>query len=177
MLTQENISLQLLTERDVPAIARFADNYLIWRNVRDRMPRPYTEADAAFFVQLKKTENPACTFGIHYQDSLAGVIGLELREDIHRLNAEVGYWIGEPYWNKGIATRAVQIMTRYAFGELQLHRLFAGVFHTNPASARVLAKAGFQLEYIARQAVIKEGNLLDEHLYVLRNASTEQLQA
>ena len=166
MLSQDNITLSPLQETDIPAIAALANNYHIWRHVRDRLPHPYSLQDAAEFVKSTQTEDPVVTFAIRYNGSLAGVAGLALMQDIHRLNAEVGYWIGEPFWNKGIATQALQLITVYAFDTLHLHRLFAGVFHTNPASARVLIKAGYALECIARQAVIKEGKLLDEHVYV-----------
>lgn len=169
MQALNDIRLRPLTAQDVPVIAGLANNYKIWRYLRDRLPHPYSEQDAVAFVQLTQSETPACTFGIQYQGSLAGVTGLMLQNDIHRLSAEIGYWIGEPYWNKGIATVAVQLLAGYAFHTLRLRRLFAGVFETNPASARVLSKAGFTLETVARQAVIKEGQLLDEHRYVMLN--------
>lgn len=172
MLSADNITLSPLQEKDIPAIATLANNYNIWRNVRDRLPHPYTVQDAEDFVKFTQTEDPVVTFGIHYHQSLAGVTGLTLQYDIHRLNAEIGYWIGEPFWNKGIATKTVRLLTTYAFDTLHLHRLFAGIFHTNPASAKVLIKAGYELESIAREAVIKEGKLLDEHFYVKRATNT-----
>lgn len=172
MLSSNHITLRPLQEADAPAIATLANNYHIWRFVRDRLPHPYTLVDAKGFIQFTKTENPVVSFAILYNESLAGVTGLTLQQDIHRMNAEVGYWIGEPYWNKGIATQAVQLITAYAFTTLRLHRLFAGVFHTNPASAKVLLKAGYTLECIAREGVIKEGKLLDEHHYVKLNNAT-----
>jgi len=169
MLSSDNITLRPLEETDAPAIAALANNYHIWRYVRDRLPHPYSLSDAASFIQFARSESPALNFAIVYNQSLAGVTGLTLQQDIHRLNAEVGYWIGEPFWNKGIATKAVELITDYAFNTLHLHRLFAGVFHTNPASGKVLSKAGYTLECTARQAVIKEGKLLDEHRYVKLN--------
>lgn len=161
-----------MEETDAPGIATLANNYHIWRYVRDRLPHPYSLQDAISFIQFTRAESPVLNFAIVYKQSLAGVTGLSLQQDIHRLNAEVGYWIGEPFWNKGIATKAVELITGYAFNTLHLHRLFAGVFDTNPASAKVLSKAGYTLECIARQAVIKEGKLLDEHRYVKLNNTT-----
>jgi [ribosomal protein S5]-alanine N-acetyltransferase len=176
MLSSDNISLRPLEETDAPAIATLANNYQIWRYVRDRLPHPYSLEDAVSFIQFTQSESRVLNFAIMYNQSLAGVTGLSLQQDIHRLNAEVGYWIGEPFWNKGIATKAVELITDYAFNTLHLHRLFAGVFHTNPASAKVLSKAGYTLECIARQAVIKEGKLLDEHRYVkLNNTPTASI--
>lgn len=169
MLSSDNITLRPLQERDAPAIATLANNYHIWRYVRDRLPHPYGLQDAVSFIQFARSESPVLNFAIVHNQSLAGVAGLTLQQDIHRLNAEVGYWVGEPFWNKGIATKAVELITAYAFDTLHLHRLFAGVFHTNPASGKVLSKAGYTLECIARQAVIKEGKLLDEYRYVKLN--------
>ena len=167
MLSSHDITLKPLQETDILPMATLANNYKIWKMVRDRLPYPYTVQDAADFVCFTQAEDPILTLGIFYQDALAGVTSLMPQDDIHRLNAELGYWIGEPFWNKGIATTAVRLMVSYAFDSLLLHRLFAGVFHTNPASMKVLEHAGFQLECIAREAVIKEGMLLDEHRYVL----------
>lgn len=167
MLFLEDITLQPLQDSDIPAIANLANNYQIWKNVRDRLPHPYTEQDARDFVSIVQEELSLYTFGIHYQGTLAGVTGLIPQEDIYQLNAEIGYWIGEPFWNKGIATKAVRLMTTYAFGTLELNRLFAGVFAYNLASMKVLTKAGFELEGIAKQAILKEGKLIDEYRYAL----------
>jgi len=164
-----DITLQPLQETDIPAIATLANNYHIWKNVRDRLPHPYSEQDARDFVTFTRQEMVLYTFGIHYRQSLAGVIGLIPQEDIYRLNAEIGYWIGEPYWNKGIATKAVQLMITYAFHTLELHRLYAGVFAYNRASMKVLTKAGFELEGIGKQAIFKVGKLVDEYRYALIN--------
>jgi [ribosomal protein S5]-alanine N-acetyltransferase len=170
MLSLDDVVLKRLEEPDSAALAVLANNYRIWCYVRDRLPHPYSLQDAVDFIAMTEAESPVLTFGIYYQGALAGVAGIMLQYDIHRLNAEVGYWIGEPFWNKGIATKAVRLLVSYAFDELHLHRLFAGVFETNPASMKVLSKAGFTLECIAREAVIKEESLLDEYRYVLINS-------
>ena len=165
MLFLDDITLQPLQETDVPAIATLANNYNVWKNLGDRIPHPYSEQDARDFVSIVQEE--LYTFGIHYQGVLTGVIGLVPQEDIYQLNAHIGYWLGEPFWNKGIATKAVRLMTTYAFGTLELNRLFTGVFAHNAASMKVLTKAGFELEGIAKQAILKEGKLIDEYRYAL----------
>jgi len=174
MLFLDDIALQPLRETDIPAIATLANNYQIWKNVRDRLPHPYSEQDAHDFVSIIQQELSLYTFGIHYQGTLAGIIGLVPQDDVYKLNAEIGYWIGEPFWNKGIATKAVQLMITYAFGTLEFHRLFAGVFAHNLASMKVLTKTGFELEGIAKQAILKEGKLIDEYRYALIRAKNQE---
>ena len=104
-------------------------------------------------------------FAIEYKGREAGIIGLIGRTNEERLCAEVGYWLGEPFWGKGIATQALQSVTRFGFEELNLLRIFAGVFEFNKASMRVLEKCGYQLEGILRKAVIKNGVVCDKYLY------------
>jgi RimJ/RimL family protein N-acetyltransferase len=96
-----------------------------------------------------------------------GVIGLEPREDVYRKTALLGYWISEELWGKGIMTEAVKLITDYAFTHLDLIRIQAGVLSKNPASMRVLEKAGYQKEGISRNAIIKNGEVLDEHVYAI----------
>src|SRR5437763_13691048 len=104
MLTQDDIILRKLTIKDKDSLALLANNKKIWDNLRDYLPFPYTENHAADFIDLVKDENPITTFAIDYQDQLCGVISLVKQQDVYRLSAEIGYWIGESFWNKGIAT-------------------------------------------------------------------------
>ena len=152
---------------DEESLARYANNRNVSINLRDSFPHPYTVEDAAAWVQLQKDRNPVQNFAIATADEAIGGIGIKLQEDVHRGSAEIGYWLGEPFWGRGIATRALRALTEYAFANFGLVRLYATVFEWNPASARVLEKAGFTCEARLRKSVIKNGQVIDEFLYAL----------
>ncbi|WP_281616169.1 GNAT family protein [Flammeovirga sp. SubArs3] len=159
------ISLRKLQKEDRTIIVELINNRKILDNLRDRIPYPYSLSDADFFIDLTHKEEQQNTFAITYNGDFCGVIGLIRLEDIHRLNAEIGYWIGEKYWNKGIITEAIEQVTQYGFETLQLERIFAGVFDYNKGSMKALEKNGFQLEGIHRRAIVKNDVIYDEHLY------------
>jgi len=150
---------------DAPAVAKYAHNRNISKYMRDVFPYPYPLRDAEAFISRAIDAAPATLFAIATPSEAIGGIGLLPGEDIHRHTAEMGYWLAEPYWGKGITTRAVQCLTAYALRELKLMRIFAEPFATNPASARVLEKAGFTREGILRANVVKDEILLDQFLY------------
>ncbi len=162
----ESVRLRPLTPKDAPCLARLADNKRIWDNLRDYFPNPYSLDDAKAFIQMTQQEQPQRTLAIEAEGALVGVIGVIMGTDIQRLSAEIGYWLGEPHWGRGIATEAVRQMTDYAFGELGLVRVFAMVYPYNKGSQRVLEKSGYQLEGIQRLSVIKNGLLMDSYYYV-----------
>ncbi|MCY3690737.1 MAG: GNAT family protein [Chloroflexota bacterium] len=157
-------SLQL---SDAPALAKYGNNRAIWRNLWDRHPYPYGIQDAEEWIQFAMGQEPETIFAIASQTEAIGCIGLLPQDDVARISAEVGYWLGEPFWNRGVATGALQALTEYAFGELGLIRLYATVMEWNPASARVLEKAGYQYEGLLRKSVIKDGKILDQWLYAI----------
>ena len=142
------IKLRELEITDKKKLAELCNNKKIWDNLRDYMPFPYTEDNANDFIKYCQGENPQYTFAIEYNGEFVGTIGLVRQTDIYKLTAEIGYWIGEPYWGMGIATKAVQLITEYGFNELGLVRIYTGVFAFNKASQRVLEKVGFKLECI-----------------------------
>jgi [ribosomal protein S5]-alanine N-acetyltransferase len=152
---------------DAPSVARYANNYKVWRNVRDRFPHPYTLMDAEEWVRYAAREKPEVSFAIEVGGEAAGGLGLVLGEDIHRRTAEIGYWLGEPFWGRGIMSEAVRALTDYAFQTFDLARVYAGVFESNPASMRVLEKAGYSFEARLRKAVTKEGRTMDEYIYAV----------
>jgi RimJ/RimL family protein N-acetyltransferase len=161
------VKLRRLVAADLPGLASLGDNFYIWLNMRDAFPHPYTAEAAAHFLEIVQSGNPTTIFAIDYQGNFAGMIGVHPRADVYRFSAEVGYWIGEPYWGKGIATQAVRLIIDYAFQILGLTRLEAGIFSFNRASMRVLEKAGFLPEGINRSGVYKNGQFYDEHRYGL----------
>jgi len=150
---------------DKGSLVRVANNRNIWRNLTHRFPHPYTTDDAVGFLRIATTQQPTSDFAIATADEVIGGIGLQRQSDVHRLTAEIGYWLGEPFWGRGIATRAVRAVTAWAFATTSLERLYACVFATNPASARVLSNAGYQFEGRMRRAVIKDGRILDQLIY------------
>ena len=159
---------------DAPSIAKYANNRKIWMNLRDALPHPYSLKDAQSFISQVIISNPITVFAIATQSEAIGSIGLMLGKDVNRFTAEIGYWLAEPFWGKGIMTQAVKSMTAYAIHDLRLHRIFAEPYSTNPASARVLEKAGFICEGILRSNAFKDGNVLDQLLYSYVGKTSEQ---
>lgn len=150
---------------DAPSIARYANNPLVAANLRDVFPHPYRLEDAEAFLGVVTERDPRTVFAIAHGEGAVGVIGLTLGEDVHRLTAELGYWLGEPFWGRGIMTAAVRAVVEHGFSELGLVRIFAEPYVGNAASARVLEKAGFALEGRLRAHVIKDGRIRDMLLY------------
>ncbi len=161
----DGCEIRSFVPRDATALVKYGDNPNIARHLRARFPRPYSRADALAFLDQVKAQSPETTFAIATSGELIGSIGLGLQEDVHRHAAEVGFWLGEPHWGKGLATQAVKAMVVHGFNTLGLLRIYAHVFEGNQASMRVLEKAGFTLEGRLRKAILKEGRLLDQLVY------------
>jgi [ribosomal protein S5]-alanine N-acetyltransferase len=152
-------------DADRPSLVRFANNRNVWRNLRDRFPHPYTERDADAWLALARADPARLNWAIEVDGLAAGGVGLEPMADVHLRTAHVGYWLGEPYWGRGIMSDAVRGVARLALGELGFMRLEAPVFAWNPASMRVLEKCGFAREGVMRNSVFKDGELIDSVLY------------
>lgn len=150
---------------DAPSLAIHANNRAIWKNLRDRMPHPYSLSDARAWIARVEHEEPRTSFVIDINGEAVGGISLVLGSDIERCSAEVGYWLGETYWGRGIITSALRRICAYAFEDLLLERVFATPIVWNPASVRVLEKAGFEREGLMRRAGIKDGVVVDMALY------------
>ncbi len=156
-------------EEDAPSVARYANNRKIWINLRDAFPYPYTLADARAFLSKVMQRVPRTYFALATEQEAIGSIGLMPGQDVHRFTAELGYWLAEPFWGKGIMTEAVNALSEYAFEELGFHRIFAEPYSTNTASVRVLQKSGFVLEGILRANVFKDERIFDQFLYARLN--------
>ncbi len=152
-------------DEDICSLAGYANNRKIARWLRDRFPHPYTTLDAEAFLAAVAALNLRTTFAIATDEEAIGGIGLEFGADVHRFTAELGYWLGEPFWSRGIMTDAVRHLATWAFENFELHRIYATVFAGNQASVRVLEKAGFQREGHLRASVFKEGRIMDQFLY------------
>jgi RimJ/RimL family protein N-acetyltransferase len=154
------------SEGDEVSLVRHANNYEVWRRLRDRFPHPYTQADAEQWIAFA-TQETQRQGAIEVYGEAAGGIGLELESDINCRSAEIGYWLGEAFWGKGITTAAVRALTSYGFEAFNLTRIFAVPFANSSASIRVLEKCGYIREGIMRRSAIKEGVVLDQVLYAL----------
>jgi len=155
---------------DEESLVRHANNVNIWRNLRDSFPHPYTLADAKHWIEVANPGAPITSFAIVVEAEAVGGIGLVLWEDVFRRSAEIGYWLGEEYWGRGIVTEAVRAVTEYAFANFDLCRIYAGVFEWNAASARVLEKAGYEFECRLRKSITKDGRTVDELIYTMIRA-------
>lgn len=166
MKSAGDITLRDWRQADIPSIVRYANNRKIWLNLRDRFPHPYAESDALAWISACRTKSGAQTqFAIDRDGEAIGSIGLERFADVHRMTAEIGYWLGEPFWGVGIATTAVRLAGDYGFSRLGLERIQAMVFEWNMASARVLEKSGYVLEGRLRRSILKNGQMADALLY------------
>lgn len=152
---------------DADSLVRHANNPRVASNLRDGFPYPYTLADARKWLGMVGENTRDVVLAIEVGGEAAGGIGLHGHQDVYRYNGEIGYWLSEKHWGKGIMTEAVGAMVDFAFTQTRWLRLFACIFENNPASMRVLAKNGFVPEAVHRRAVMKEGVLMDEHLYSL----------
>ena len=150
---------------DGKCLVKYANNRNVSINLRDSFPYPYTSKHAQEWIQLAAAEDPETNFAIASPTEAIGGIGLRLGEDVFRRTAEIGYWLGEPFWGVGIATRAVEALTEYAFTHFDLMRVQANVYEWNPASARVLEKAGYTLEGYLRNSITKDGKTIGHFLY------------
>ena len=150
---------------DLDSLVAQANNRRIWINLRDAFPHPYTRRDGREFLRRMRAASPETTFAIAVEGAAVGAIGFVLRGDVERVSAEIGYWVGEPFWGRGIATDALAAVTRYAIDTHNLTRLFAVPFASNSASCRVLEKVGYVLEAHVRRGAIKDGVIVDQRQY------------
>ena len=150
---------------DLDSLVMYADNHRIWINLRDRFPHPYTRRDGQRFIRGMRESDPETAFAIAVDGAAVGGIGFVLQQDVERVSAEIGYWLGEPFWGRGITTEALAAVTRHAIENHGLTRLFAVPFAHNTASCRVLEKAGYVREALLRRSAIKDGQIVDQLLY------------
>ncbi|MFA6469161.1 MAG: GNAT family N-acetyltransferase [Bacteroidota bacterium] len=150
---------------DELSLEKHANNRKVWINVRDHFPHPYTRGDAMRWVQHASEHLSETVFAIVVEGNAVGSIGLVSKEDVYRKTMEIGYWLGEEFWGRGIVTEAVGAATEYAFRRFDIVRLYADVFAWNAASARVLIKNGYHFEARLKHAVIKDGMITDVMIY------------
>lgn len=154
---------------DAATIARYANNRNVSRWLRDIVRYPYTVEDAREWIAGALGREPHTTFAIEAAGEPVGAVNYIPSEDIERYSAEIGYWLAEPFWGRGIATAAVKLFCDYCFTELNLLRLYALPFGDNPGSMRVLEKAGFTREGVLKAGVVKDGVVHDYVIYARIN--------
>ena len=163
-----NVKLRPWELSDLDDLVRYANNSKIAANMTNRFPHPYTEKDGQEFIRRFQSNNPVQIFVIEYEGELVGAIGVHPQKDIMAKNAELGYWVAEPFWGKGIATESIRQIVIYAFKTFDINRIFARPFGSNKASQKVLEKSGFQLEARFDKTIFKNGVYQDELIYALR---------
>lgn len=162
-----NIKIRSWKIEDAEPLAKAINNKNVQDNLRDGIPFPYTILDAKDFLTLTLAADKNDTFAwaITVDDIVAGSIGVFRKDNIHRLTAEMGYFIAENYWGKGIATEAVKYACAYIFENTDIVRIFAEPYDFNIGSYRVLEKAGFVYEGTLRKNAIKNGQIINMRLY------------
>ncbi len=167
-LKSEKCIVRNWKESDAEALAKYANNNKIEANLRDGFPFPYTLEDAHKFIAFVQAADPVTIFAIEVAGEAIGSIGYFPKDNIYKFNAEIGYWIGEPFWGRGIIPEVLGVMTEYIFETTRLTRIYAEVFGRNASSARALEKAGFKKEAVILQNIIKNGITDDTLIYSIR---------
>ena len=155
--------LRALTLDDAPDLQRYADNELVWRNLFEGFPRPYTLADAQDWCAVT-SHSPAMGYvwGIELEGQIVGCISVRPESGWMRCNAEVGYWIGQPCWGRGVTSDALGLVTAWVWSQLpEVTRLFAPIFAWNAGSQGVARKCGYYKEADLRRSAIKAGQVID----------------
>jgi len=168
-MTGHTVNLREWKMEDAPYLSAALNNKKVQDNLRDGLPYPYTARDAEEFigVMLPAGKGKDYIFAVTYDDKVIGCIGVLRKENVHRLTGELGYYIAEPYWGKGIMPEAVKQICAYIFENTDIIRIFAEPYAHNAASCRVLEKAGFQFEGTLRQNAVKNGQPVDMKMYAV----------
>lgn len=157
---------------DLTALLKYANDATVANHMTDAFPHPYTETDGRNALDRFMAKDPQLVLAIAVADRAVGAVGIHPQDDVHRCNAELGYWIGAPFRGKGIMPQAIQQATARAFHLLpHIHRIFARPFGSNLASQRVLEKAGYVLEARIPSSIVKNGRMEDELIYAVRRTT------
>jgi RimJ/RimL family protein N-acetyltransferase len=171
-----NIALVRWNEDHFHNLYPIANNPNIAKNLRDTFPNPYTIHDARHWIEHNIKFNPPQNFAIEYHDQLVGSVGGEIGKDELRTNLEIGFWVAEAFWGKGIATEAVQIYTEYILDRFpEIKRIYSQVYDFNTTSMKVLENAGYVAEAILKDAYIKDGKVGDLFQYVIVRSEVEKV--
>ena len=162
-----NVRLRPWQTNDLEPLVKLANNKRIYDHVRDLFPHPYTIDDGKHWLSVNVGVTPVINFVIEVDGQFAGSVGMVPQTDVYRCNMEIGYWLGEPFWEKGIASRAVELIVNLIWHQYpEVHRIYANTYEQNEASKKVLLKNAFELECVHKKGVIKNGQLIDEYVWV-----------
>lgn len=153
---------------DLESLVKYANNFNIAKNMTDQFPHPYSHENGKAFIEFATKDSPIHIFAIEVNGEAVGGIGIHPQQDVQRKNAELGYWLAEPFWGKGIISKAIPQMVDFAFKTYPINRVYARPFGSNLASQRVLQKTGFILEATLEKTLFKNGEYLDELIYATR---------
>jgi len=153
---------------DLDSLVLHANDADIAKNMTDRFPFPYTIEHGKGFIEMATADNPVHIFAIDVNGKAVGGIGIHPQQDIMKMNAELGYWLGKEYWNNGIISKAIKEIIEFGFKTYDITRIFARPFGSNIASQRVLEKNGFKLEARIEKIIFKNGEFQDELIYAFR---------
>jgi ribosomal-protein-alanine N-acetyltransferase len=171
---KKEFKLRPWAKEDLNNLVKHANNWNIAKNLTDKFPFPYTESNGQAFIEFATKDDPIHIFAIDVEGQAVGGIGIHPQEDIYRKNAELGYWLAEPFWGQDIISRAIKQILKFAFETYDIDRVFARPFGTNIPSQRVLEKNEFILEGKFEKTLIKGGILMDELVYAIRRENWEQ---
>lgn len=163
-----NFKLRPWNINDLESLVQHANNPKIAKFMTDGFPHPYTKEKGISFIEMATKDSPIHIFAIDMDGKAVGGIGIHPQQDIMKKNAELGYWLGEEYWGKGIVSGAIKQVIDFAFTTYDINRVFARPFGTNVASQKVLEKCGFKLEARLEKVIFKNGEYLDELIYAIR---------
>lgn len=168
-LQEDNVILREWEETDAERLAEIANNKKIYDNLRDAFPHPYSIDDARKYIaQMRNSDNKLSkVFAIKVDGKVIGNIGAIFKEDIYRKNAEIGYFLAEEYWGKGIMTKAIKMLIAYIFENFDIIRIYAEPFSRNTGSRRCLEKAGFRLEAELKCDAVKNGIIENSCIYAI----------
>jgi RimJ/RimL family protein N-acetyltransferase len=177
ILEGEKCVLREWRKEDINELIRLANNKKIYNNLRDMFPYPYTQKDAENWINFVLNNNlPQTNFAIIYKGQFAGSFGILFKEDIYRFNAEIGYWLGEKFWNNGIISEAIVLGTNYIFKNFNIVRVYAEPFADNWGSRKALEKAGFKLDVTFKNYVVKNNQIKDSCIYSIQKEGMDILK-
>ena len=158
---------------DINSLIKYANNWNIAKNLTNQCPHPYTIQDGKAFIEYATKDEPIHIFAIEVNQEAVGGIGIHPQSDIFIKNAEIGYWLGEPFWGHGIVSKAIKQIIQFGFSTFDIERIFARPYGTNFASQKILEKNNFLLEGRYNNILYKNGEYLDELIYAIRRSNWE----
>ena len=165
-MKKDEIKLRVLTKNDKISLVKYANNKKIANNLRNAFPNPYSEENANYFINSANENNPKkLILAIDFNEELIGCIGAFQQDDIYSKNAEIGYWLAEPFWGKGYISTAIKKFVPMVFENMDIVRIYAEPFENNLGSKKALDKAGFKLEATLKNNIFKNGEVLSSCIY------------